>query len=141
MRIRYGFDETEWDSLRSAVADAVAYVSKAETGKVNPVKEIAASARYLSNQTFDGPSSLVRGLSGATVTCDKKWPAYTSHQIEPLVMESLGVARDLVAREHPEQLDAFRELIVNTARASVAASTGVDDPHTASLELIEQALQ
>ncbi len=140
MRIRYGFDESEWKAIKSAVADTVTYVSKAETGKINPPKELIASATYLTDQRCDGPTAFVRGLSAGSIVHDEKWPAFTSEQIEPLVMESIGLACDLVAIKQPEELELFGELLMNTARASVSVSTGQDDPQTDSLKVIERAV-
>lgn len=140
MATKSDFTEQQWDEIRYALEDTMAYVSLSNGPKFfESFKEAGAAAHFLADQAKSSTSTLVRDL--ATSGYQKRDKSLTS---DPTNLEASALARitgaaKVVEEVAPDDLDAFRGFINGLADAT-AEVNGVDEKETAALDKIKAAL-
>ena len=140
MATRADFTEAEWQVLRWAVSDTMAYLSLADPGFWDTFKEAGAAAKYMAGIKVSGENALMRELAGDTNMKRDKEVAGNPADIAGEVIERVDQASSLVAEKAPEDLEAFKQLILGVARATAAAAKGTGPSEAAAIARLEEAL-
>ena len=140
MATKTDFTPEQWEALAFAVTDAMMFVSVANGPHFwESMSESTAAARFLVDQTKTSPSTLVRDLAmDAGHHRDKTVKDPT--QMEAITLERVSAAAGIVAGVDPEELEAFKGLVLGVADAAAEAKNGVDEQESAAIEKIRVAL-
>ena len=140
MASKADFSEAEWQVLRWAVADTITYLSMAETGLWDTFKEASAAAHYVASVRSTADDQLVRELAGDTRTRRDKALTGDPGNVAGEAIDRVKLAVGIVARKAPEDLAAFKELILGVARATAEAAHGVGPGETTAIGRLESEL-
>ena len=131
------FTEGEWEGLQRGVTGAGLLVSTAHRDFTDSIGEASAVAKQLAAHRED-ESQLVRELSGTHGT-GFGLVASPKEVVEETV-KALGSGVAVLAQKAPDELDAYRSLVLDVATAVAEAKGGVKDEETAAIERIKAAL-
>ena len=101
--------------------------------------EAGALAKYLGEMREESGSELIRELasthgSGFGLTASPQ-------KVEEETLASLRSATATLASKAPDEVDAYRQLVVGVAERVAEAKSGVAASETAAIEKIKQALE
>lgn len=140
MATKSDFTEEQWEDLRYALEDTMAYVSLSNGPKFwESFKEAGAAAHFMADQAKSSTSTLVRDL--ATSGYQKRDKSLTSDptNLEASALARIGDAAKIVGDVAPDELPAFSEFI-NGLAAATASVNGVDPAESTALDKIKQTL-
>jgi len=133
------FTEQEWEALQKGVTGAGLLVSLSDRGFFDSFKEAGALAKHVAQAKKSGSSELVRELAdmhstgfGLTASPDA---------VESETMEALQGAKAALESKAPDELDAYRDLVLEVARSVADAAGGGDSAEGEATEKIRSALQ
>ena len=122
MATKTDFTEQEWESLRKGVSGAGLLVSLSDRDFTDTFGEAGALAKYLSGQAVASSSELVRDLAhggaagfGLTASPDK---------VRAETMAALAASIATLTAKAPDELDAYRGLVLGLAEAVAQAKSG-----------------
>ena len=137
MATRTDFTEQEWEALRKGVSGAGMLVSLSDRDFTDTFGEAGALAKYLSGQQVAGSSQLVRELSkgtagfGLTASPDK---------VRAETMEALKASVATLTAKAPDELEAYRGLVLGVAEAVAQAKSGEAPVEASMVAEIKTAL-
>jgi tellurite resistance protein len=131
------FTEEEWKNLQQGVTGAGLLVSAAHRDFTDSFGEASAVAKQLAAH-HESESQLVRELS-ETHTTGFGLVASPKEVVEGTI-NALGAAVVLLGAKAPDELDAYRRLVLDVATAVAEAKGGIQDEETAAIERITAAL-
>jgi tellurite resistance protein len=131
------FTEDEWKDLQQGVTGAGMLVSTAHRDFTDSFGEASAVAKQLAAHR-ESESQLVRELS-ATHGTGFGLVASPKEVIEGTI-KALGAAVAVLGVKAPDELEAYRGLVLEVATAAAEAKGGVKDEETAAIEKITAAL-
>jgi hypothetical protein len=131
------FTEDEWKELQQGVTGAGLLVSSAHRDFTDSFGEASAVAKELAAHR-DSESQLVRDLSGTRGT-GFGLVASPKEVVEGTI-SALGASVALLAEKAPDELAAYRALVLEVANAVAEAKGGVKEEETAAIERITGAL-
>ena len=140
MTTKAAFTEDEWRELQWAVADTVTYVSMADPGFWDTLKESKGAAKFMAGVKTTGDDELVRDLAANFKVGRDKTATSNPAEIASAVCDRIGSAAQIVAQKAPDDLPAFKEFILGVAQATAEAAKGVAPAETDALEKIRAAL-
>ena len=131
------FTEDEWTELQQGVIGAGMLVSTAHRDFTDAFGEASAVAKQLATHR-ESESQLVRELSetrgtGFGLVASPK-------EVVEGTMKALGAAAAVLAQKAPDELEAYRGLVLDVATAVAEAKGGVEDEERAAIERIKAAL-
>jgi hypothetical protein len=131
------FTEDEWKNLQQGVTGAGLLVSAAHRDFTDTFGEASAVAEQLVAHR-ESDSQLVRDLSethgtGFGLVASPK-------EVMEGTMNALGAAVLVLGAKAPDELDAYRGLVLDVATAVGEAKGGLKDEETAAIGKITQAL-
>lgn len=131
------FTEDEWTELQQGVIGAGMLVSTAHRDFTDAFGEASAVAKQLATHR-ESESQLVRELSetrgtGFGLVASPK-------EVVEGTMTALGAAAAVLAQKAPDELEAYRGLVLDVATAVAEAKGGVEDEERAAIERIKAAL-
>jgi hypothetical protein len=132
------FTEQEWKAMEKGVTGAGFLVSISDRDFTDTFGEVGALAKYLAEEHEKSDSELIRELasahgSGFGLTASPK-------EVEEGTLDSLRTATAALSSKAPEELDAYRQLVVGVAERVANAKSGVAESETAAIEKIKQAV-
>ena len=130
------FTEEEWNDLQKGVTGAGLLVSAAHRDFTDTFGEAKAVASELAGHR-ESESELVRDLAGTGGT---GFGLLASPQELQETIGALGAAAALLREKAPEELDAYRALVLDVATRAAEAKGGVREEETAAIERIKDAL-
>jgi hypothetical protein len=131
------FTEDEWHELRRGVTGAGMLVSIGHRDFTDSFGEASALAKQLVEERGSA-SQLVRDLASGHGT---GFGFFSSPQkVEDETMAALRTSVALLAEKAPEELDAYRGLVLDVADAVAEAKGGVQDEERAMIQKISAAL-
>jgi hypothetical protein len=138
MATKTDFSEEEWETLHRGVTGAGMLVSGAEPGFMDTFGEASALAKHLSSESQSNQNELARELAhghgtGFGLTSSRE-------KVTAETLDSLRTAVELLTSKAPDDLDAYRQLVLGTAEAVAEAKHGVSDAETAAIGQIKEAL-
>ena len=131
------FNEDEWDALQKGVTGAGMLVSVADRDFTDSFGEAKALAKHLAGHA-DSESQLVRELASTHGTGFGM--VATPKEVGEGTITSLGIAVTVLTEKAPDELEAYRALVLDIATAVAEAKGGVKDAETEAIAQITAAL-
>ena len=138
MATKGDFTEEEWKAMQKGVTGAGMLVSAGDRDFTDSFGEAGALAKYLAGQREASDSELVRELaktrsSGFGLTD-------SAQEVQAETLAALRDALATLAAKAPDEVSAYRRLVLDAAEAVAEAKGGVKPGETAALEAIKEAL-
>jgi tellurite resistance protein len=130
------FSEDEWRNFQQGVTGAGLLVSAAHRDFTDSFGEAKAVAKRLAAHR-ESESQLVRELAG---THSSGFGLVASPKEVGGTIDALGAAVAVLGAKAPDELDAYRRLVLDVATAVAEAKGGVKDEETAAIASITEAL-
>ena len=140
MATKADFTGAEWQVLQWAVADTMTYLSMADPGFWDTVKEASGAARYIAEMKTSSESALVRELANDARTRHDKALSHDPANVAAETIGRIGLAVDILSRKAPEDLDAFKDFIIGVATATAEAAKGTGPAEEAAIAKLKTAL-
>ncbi len=131
------FTEDEWKELQQGVTGAGMLVSTAHRDFTDSFGEASTIAKQLAAHR-ENESQLVRELSGTRGT-GFGLVASPKEVVEGTI-DALGAAVAVLGEKAPDELEAYRGLVLDVATAVAGAKGGVKEEENAAIEKITAAL-
>jgi hypothetical protein len=132
------FTEQEWEALQKGVMGAGLLVSLSDRGFFDTFKEAGALGKHVASAKKDNSSELVRELAdvrgtgfGLTSSPDK---------VERETIEALQSAKAALEAKAPEELDSYRQFVVELAQSVAGAAPGGDAAEAGTVEKVRSAV-
>ena len=138
MATKADFTEEEWKTMQKGVAGAGALVSVSDADFTDSFGEASALAKYLAGQQQTSDNVLIRDLAHVHGTGF----GFTTSR-EKAETETLDALRSAVATlqaKAPDDVAAYRELVIGVAEHVASAKSGVKPSETDEIAKIEEAL-
>ena len=138
MATKADFTEGEWAALQKGLTGSALLVSLSDRDLSDSFGEVGALAKYLQGQQVAGPTDLIReiakthGTGFGFATPPDKMRAET--------VAAIGTSRAALAAKAPDEVDAYRALVLGATQVVAEAKGGVTPVETAMLEEIRKAL-
>ena len=131
------FTEEEWDAFQKGVTGAGMLVSLAHRDFTDSFGEAKALAKHLAAHA-DSESQLVRELASTHGTGFGM--VASPKEVGEGTINSLGTAVTVLTEKAPDELDAYRALVLDIANGVAEAKGGVRDEETVAIAKITAAL-
>jgi tellurite resistance protein len=131
------FSEDEWKELQQGVTGAGLLVSTAHRDFTDTFGEASTVAKQLAAHR-ESESQLVRELSGTRGTGFGL--VASPKEVTEETINALDGAVKVLGEKAPDELEAYRVLVLEVARAVAEAKGGVKDEEKAAIERITAAL-
>jgi hypothetical protein len=138
MATKSDFTEQEWEALQKGVTGAGLLVSLSDRGFFDTFKEAGALGKHVASAKKDTSSELVRELAdvrgtgfGLTSSPDK---------VERETIEALQSAKATLESKAPEELEAYRQFVLDLAQSVAAAAPGGDAAEAGTVEKVRSAV-
>lgn len=138
MATKADFTEEEWKALQGGLTGAGMYVATVDPGFFDNFSEANALAKHLRDAHESSDSVLIRDIAsgherpfGVTAS-----PA----EIEQATMSAIEQATAALEAKAPDELPAYRELLLGVAQSVAAAAKGVSEKENAALEKLKAAV-
>jgi hypothetical protein len=132
------FTEDEWKTMQKGVTGAGMLVSVSDADFTDSFGEASAIAKYLGGQREGAGTPLTRELAhvrgtgfGAFASADK---------VEGETLDALRSAVATLQEKAPDEVDAYKQLVLGTAEHAANAKGGLQPRETEALDRIRQAL-
>ena len=138
MASKADFTEEEWKAMQKGVTGVGMLVSASDRDFTDTFGEVAALARYTAEQHEKSENQLVRELaeahgSGFGLTS-------STEKVEAETLASLRSAVATLTSKAPDELDAYRQLVLGVADHVANAKGGLSAAETAAIDKVRQAL-
>ena len=138
MATKSDFTEQEWDALQKGVVGAGLLVSLSDRSFFDTFKEAGALGKHVATAKQSGSSELIRELAdvrgagfGLTASPDK---------VERETLEALQTAKAALEAKAPEELQPYRDFVVEVAQSVAAAAPGGDSSESGAIEKVRSAV-
>jgi hypothetical protein len=133
------FTEQEWESLQKGMMGSGLLVSLSDRGFFDSFKEAGALAKQVAEAMRGSSSELVRELAdvhgtgfGLTSSPDA---------VESQTLEALQSAKATLESKAPDELDAYRDFVLEVAQSVADAAGGGEGAESGAIEKIRSALR
>ncbi len=138
MASKADFTEEEWKGLQKGVTGVGLLVSLSDRDFTDTFGEVGALAKYLGEQHKLSESQLVRELaetrgSGFGLTSSPQ-------DVEAETLGSLRSATSTLASKAPDDLSAYRQLVLGVANHVANAKGGLSPDESAAIDKVKEAL-
>ena len=138
MATRTDFSDAEWSALQKGVTGAGMLVSVGDRDFTDSFGEASALAKALAAQREESESQLIQELAdnhrtgfGMTASPEK---------VETETMDALRSALAALQAKAPDEVDAYRQLVLDVANAVAEAKGGIKPGETAAIDAIKEVL-
>ena len=138
MASKADFTDDEFATLQRGATGAGFLVSISDRSFWDTFKESGSLAKHLATAHTSSPSELIRDIahahgSGFGVTA-------SPGEVEQGTLEALRTSVTLLQAKAPDDLDAYRALVLDLATSVAAAAKGGDDAEATAIAKIRDAL-
>src|SRR5689334_3673002 len=134
MATRADFTDEEWKTMESGVTGAGTFVALADRSFFDSFKEASALAHHLRDAHEHSDSALIRDLATGH---DRPFGLTASPEgIEQKTVAALEQAVATLTAKAPEELPAYRQLVLDVAESVAAAAKGVSPQENTALDRI-----
>ena len=138
MATKADFSEQEWEKLHKGVTGAGLLVATSDRGFFDNFKEAGALAKHLAEARKTASSDVVRELAE---TGGAGFGLGTSpNELESETLEALRSAVSTLESKAPEDVQPYRQLVLEVAESVGRAAGGGDEAESATLDKIRAAL-
>jgi hypothetical protein len=139
MATKADFTEDEWHALQKGVTGSGMLVSVSDADFTDSFGEASALAKFLGKQRQKSDSELVREVAavhrgGFGLTASRE-------KVETETMAALRSAVTTLSAKAPDELAAYRQLVLELAEAVAAAKGGVTETETKVIDSVREALE
>jgi hypothetical protein len=138
MATKADFTEQEWETLQKGVTGAGLLVSVSDKGFFDTFKEAGALAKHLNEAREGHDSELLRELSQARRSGFGL--SASPGEVERETLEALRGAVGILQAKAPDELDAYRSLVLGVAELVAEAAKGVGAGESGAIEKIRGAV-
>jgi hypothetical protein len=138
MASKADFTEEEWKAMQKGVTGAGMLVSASDRDFTDTFGEVGALARYMTEQHEQGESQLVRDL--AEVHGSGFGLRSSTEKVEAETLASVRSAIATLTSKAPEELDAYRQLVLGVADQVANAKGGLSPAESAAIDKVKEAL-
>jgi hypothetical protein len=138
MASKADFSEDEWKAMEKGVTGAGLLVAASDPGFFDTFSESVALAKELAAEHKSSENELVRELAAPHGTGFGL--ATSSTELETETLGALRSAAAALASKAPDDLAAYRELVLAVADRVADAKGGVKPGETAAIEKLKDAL-
>ena len=138
MATKADFTEDEWKTLQKGVTGAGLLVSVSDGDFTDTFGEAGALAKYLGEQRQSSDSPLVRDL--AAVHGSGFGFTASPQEVESGTLDSLHAAISTLQAKAPDEVDAYRRVVLGVADHVANAKGGLAPSEAAALEKIKEAV-
>jgi hypothetical protein len=132
------FTEAEWKAMQEGIAGAGMFVATVDRGFFDSFKEANALAQHLRDAHEHSDSVLIRDLATGH---DRPFGMTSSpEQVEQSTVATLEQAVAALEAKAPEELAAYRHLVLDVAQSVAEAAKGVSPQENQALDTIRTAL-
>jgi hypothetical protein len=132
------FTEQEWEALQKGVTGAGLLVSLSDRGFFDTFKEAGALGKHVAEAKKNNSSELVREIAdvrgtgfGLTSSPDK---------VESETIEALQSAKATLESKAPDELESYRQFVVDLAKSVADAAPGGETSETGAVEKVRSAV-
>ena len=138
MATRADFTDDEWEALHKGVTGAGMMVSTSDAGFTDSFGEASALAKHLAHESQSNQNELAREVAhthgtGFGITSSRA-------KVGTETIESLRAATGFLGTKSPDDLEAYRQLVLGTAEAVAEAKGGVSESEQGAIDQIKEAL-
>jgi hypothetical protein len=138
MARRADFTDEEWKAMQEGITGAGMFVALADRGFFDSFKEANALAHHLREAHEHSDSVLVRDLATGH---DRPFGMTDSpEEVEQSTVATLGRAIAALEAKSPEDLPAYKQVVLEVAQSVAEAAKGVSPQENQALERIRAAL-
>jgi hypothetical protein len=138
MATKADFTEEEWKAMQEGIAGAGMFVALVDRGFFDSFKEASALTHHLREAHEHSDSVLVRDLATGH---DRPFGMSASpEEIEQSTVATLEQAVAVLETKSPEDLPAYRQLVLEVAQSVADAAKGVSPQENQALDSIRAAL-
>jgi hypothetical protein len=138
MATRADFTDEEWKAMQEGLTGAGMFVALADRGFFDSFKEANALAHHLREAHEHSDSVLIRDLATGH---DRPFGVTSSpEEVERGTVAALEQAVSVLEAKSPEDLPAYRQLVLDVAESVAAAAKGVSPQENEALDRIRAAL-
>jgi hypothetical protein len=139
MATKTDFTEQEWKAMQEGITGAGMFVAVSEPGFFETFKEANAMAKHLSDAHRRSDNELVREVASGR---ERPFGVTASPpEVEKGTMDALHAAVTALSAKAPEDLPAYRQLVLDVAQSVAEASKGVGADETEAIAAIRSALE
>jgi hypothetical protein len=139
MATKADFTEEEWKALQSGVSGAGMLVAVSDAGFWDTFKEASALAKHVSAAHTGSESALVREIADHLKGSPFGITA-SPEEVESGTVDSLHAAIAALQAKSPEDLDAYKQFVLDVAQSVAEAAHGVSEPETEAIGKVKAAL-
>jgi hypothetical protein len=132
------FTEQEWDALQKGVVGSGLLVSLSDRSFFDTFKEAGVLGKHVAQAKKNNDSELVRELAdvrgtgfGLTASPDK---------VEQETLDALRTAKSALESKAPEDLEPYRQFVVDVAQSVAAAAGGGETAESGAVEKVRSAV-
>jgi hypothetical protein len=138
MATRTDFTDEEWKAMQEGITGAGLFIALVDRGFFDSFKEANALAHHLREAHEHSDSVLIRDLASGH---DKPFGMTASpEEVEQIAVATLGQAVAALEAKSPEDLPAYRQLVLDVAQSVAEAAKGVSTQENQALDHIRAAL-
>jgi hypothetical protein len=138
MATKADFTDAEWKAMQEGITGAGMFVATVDRGFFDSFKEANALAHHLRDAHEHSDSVLIRDLATGH---DRPFGMTASpEEVEQSTASTLRQAVAALEAKAPEELAAYRQLVLDVAQSVAEAAKGVSMPENQALESIRAAL-
>ena len=138
MATKADFTEDEWKAMQEGITGAGMLVAISDPGFFDTFKEASALAKHVNEAHTKNDSALVRELAEGH---DKPFGATSSAaDAEKATVEALHAAVAALEAKSPEDLPAYKAVVLDVAQSVAEAAKGVSASESKELDTIHAAL-
>ena len=138
MATRADFTDEEWKAMQEGITGAGLFVALVDRGFFDSFKEANALAHHLREAHEHSDSVLVRDLAAGH---EKPFGMTDSpEEVEQITVATLKQAVATIEAKSPEDLPAYRQLVLAVAQSVAEAAKGVSQEENQALDHIRTAL-
>jgi hypothetical protein len=139
MATKTDFTPEQWEALAFALTDSMMFETLANGPHFwESMSETTATARYLVEQAKTSDSALVRDL--ATDAAHHRDKSAKADDMGPVTLERVTAAVEILAEVAPDEMGAFKALVLGAADVAAQAKNGVDEQESAAMDQLRGAL-
>ena len=138
MTTKADFTDDEWKRLQKGVTGAGMLVSVGDRDFTDSFGEASALAKYLGKQREESESAFVREL--ANVRSTGFGVTDSPAEVETETVDALRGSLATLSQKAPDELGAYRQLVLDVAGAVAEAKGGVTPSETAAIDKIREVL-
>ena len=132
------FTEQEWEALQKGVVGAGLLVSLSDRSFFDTFKEAGALGRHVAGAKQSNSSELVREL--ADVRGTGFGLTASPGTVERETLQALQSARTTLQSKAPEELEPYRQFVVDIAQSVADAAGGGESTESGAIEKVRSAV-